>query len=395
MTWEPLYDQLLMQTDEPITPIELTLTKTRLLIRAECETAPSNWDLALRLKQIVTYPDVGIVVASKQSILLGVSTQIELAPSSEAYTLRLEVPFWMPSLRLKVWGEDLEASTPVGFLMAYTGNSEAVDLAAFGSRWLNLTSDEVRTIGKIGSNADLAEMWLEKIFIHLWEQYPTRTTLYDSVLNPVTRGATALEDWAALRRLSLPDFRGTAIVGAGNTRPSGIVIGADSATLAIANLPSHNHTGSGVVMGGSHSHAASSSDSSGGHSHTATINTGGSHAHTVTVNAAGDHNHMTSKNLDGLVAGGPHARLSTATPYDVPSNNAGSHQHAASAAFDAGHLHSSSVSTNGTHSHNLTITSQENHGHSLFIANQGSGQAISIMQSSAIEHLYISCGVAA
>ena len=419
MVWEPIYDELLVATDIPITPVELRLSTSRLVILAECETAPTSWDLALRLKQVITYPDIGAVVATKQAILLGVTTQLDLAPTEAPYLLRLEVPLWMPSLRLQIWAEDLFSSLPVGFMMSFGGTPTTNTIAAFGSLWLQLTDDATRSIGSLGSGADIAESWVQRIFIHLWETYPTRTEVRTLENFPSERGAMALEDWTALKRLTLPDFRGSTFVGAGNTIPSGILIGSNTVPIAIANMPSHNHPGSTNASTGSHSHtgtaasagghahAGSSIGNGGNHAHTASSSPGTAHNHGLAIDAAGNHNHGIGQLIVNAPTTGSAGRVTTAAPSSLFSDVAGTHAHTGNVGYEAGHAHAVSVAAIGDHSHAAAIAAQADHAHTLSvgtaanhthtpaIAAQGSGTPLSVMQLSAVEHLFISCGVAA
>lgn len=419
MVWASIFDELLIATDQPITPIELELTSSRLIILAECETAPATWDLALRFKQIVTYEGIGSVVASKQSIMLGVSSQVELIEVSEPYRLRLEVPIWMPSLRLQVWEEDRSASLPVGFLMSFGGSATANTIAAFGSRWLLLTDDATRTIGNVGSGSDLAGQWIEKIFTHLWETYPARSTLIDYQGYPIARGATAGEDWIALKRLTLPDFRGSVLVAAGSTIPNGILIGSNTTSIAVSNMPSHNHpgssnastgshahTGTGASAGG-HAHAGSSISSDGTHGHTSTAANAGSHQHVPYLEYAGDHAHWMGQLLVNAAVGGAAGRVVTGSPFSAATEPAGvhvhggvmsfagDHNHALTVAAVGNHAHTPAIAAAADHAHTLSISTSANHTHTPAIASQGNGNPISVQQLGAVEHLFISCGVAA
>lgn len=61
------------------------------------------------------------------------------------------------------------------------------------------------------------------------------------------KGVSAQADWNASKTLIVPDLRGRALTGAGTptggvtARAVGAAWGTETATLAIANLPSHNH----------------------------------------------------------------------------------------------------------------------------------------------------------
>lgn len=113
----------------------------------------------------------------------------------------------------------------------------------------------------------------------------------------------------------LPDYRGRVMRGAGSGESPGVLVGADTKAIAIANLPAHNHS---VVVNavGTHSHALStgggghgghfpgssftaaaggdfglaawnSGGSSVGHSHSGGIASDGQHGHTATEATVG------------------------------------------------------------------------------------------------------------
>lgn len=124
-----------------------------------------------------------------------------------------------------------------------------------------------------------------------------------------------------------PNLQNRFIVGAGDTHTPGATGGADSVTLAEANLPSHTHSFSATTgAAGAHTHAAVA-DAAGAHTHltmhtqsgnvfgydavthsglfidtTGTIQTlqaamtsaAGTHVHTVSVTPAIDHTHTVS-----------------------------------------------------------------------------------------------------
>lgn len=123
-----------------------------------------------------------------------------------------------------------------------------------------------------------------------------------------------------------PNLQNRFIVGAGDTHTPGATGGADSVTLAEANLPSHTHSFSATTgAGGNHQHSGET-DPAGAHNHTpkngngfltnttsgadGTFNYGagsavltgvvistsdvGNHAHTFTTSFSGDHTHTVS-----------------------------------------------------------------------------------------------------
>jgi hypothetical protein len=127
------------------------------------------------------------------------------------------------------------------------------------------------TIGNASSNAtNRANADTQALFVGLWNSSTnTALPLYNSSGSPVSRGASALADWAANCSIALPDKRGRASVGldnmggtAANRITNASVGGNNSTTLAGAGgaqthtlvtgeLPTHTHgMGSNNTVGG-------------------------------------------------------------------------------------------------------------------------------------------------
>lgn len=111
--------------------------------------------------------------------------------------------------------------------------------------WVCLTDNSVRTIGNTASGSSIAESWARTLFEAIWEDAHS-PILYSSTGVVVGRGTTARIDWDANRRITLPEVRNRVLIGAG-TLPNGgsqtvnKADGAETVTLAVANLPPHNH----------------------------------------------------------------------------------------------------------------------------------------------------------
>lgn len=123
-----------------------------------------------------------------------------------------------------------------------------------------------RSIGNASSAAtERANADCENLFVYLWTEDPSLSVSGG-------RGATATGDFAAGKRIDLPDLRLRARVGLadmGNavstliadatidggetTTTLGATTGASTVAISIAQMPSHNHGGV-VGDGGSHSH---------------------------------------------------------------------------------------------------------------------------------------------
>lgn len=71
-----------------------------------------------------------------------------------------------------------------------------------------------RTIGNAGSGSVLTGVTYQPLFDILWV-YALNSDLLNSAGSPTTKGASAAADWAANKRLILPDARGRVLVGAG------------------------------------------------------------------------------------------------------------------------------------------------------------------------------------
>jgi hypothetical protein len=155
-----------------------------------------------------------------------------------------------------------------------------------------------------------------------------------------------------------PDLRDRFVVGAGSTYIPGNTGGATTATLAVVNLPSHQHgiSGSGTTgnnnVGHVHSFNVNSGTQSANHAHTLNINTNtaGAHSHTYT---RPDY----TENLNTLEG----TSVSTDSTVTSTSSHAG-HVHNVSgttADNNANHLHNVAGDTGGNsadHNHTFSFT---------------------------------------
>ena len=142
-----------------------------------------------------------------------------------------------------------------------TGDFLWLPVAGARTGWVRANA---RTIGSAASGAsERANADVEDLFSYLW-------TNFTNALCPVTggRGASAAADWAANKVIATLDMRGYGAFGlddmantaagviTGSTAAA-IAFGAQSATIAQANLPNVTLSGTGSGV----------SDSKGGHSH--------------------------------------------------------------------------------------------------------------------------------
>ena len=153
---------------------------------------------------------------------------------------------------------------------------------------------------------------------------------------------------------------GEFIMGASSAYPVGTTGGSTTHTQTVAEMPSHNHSGS-TGSAGSHSHSASTG-SAGGHSHSGTTDWAGSHTHDATISS------------NGSSTGGSNGLVSSSMSYG--SN----HYNATITTKSAGsHAHSFSTNNAGGHSHTVSVDSGGAHTHTVSIGSTGSGQAMSVL----------------
>ena len=133
-------------------------------------------------------------------------------------------------------------------------NARTDDHVVNSHRWLScceLVIGARRTVGDASSGATAwASAGADDIFTHLWTCYANaKCQTLTSAGVPVARGGSAAADFAAHRRIELPDPRDRYLVGIGYTRPAaGDNEGADDA----ARSPKiHGHNGAAGAVAGS------------------------------------------------------------------------------------------------------------------------------------------------
>lgn len=125
------------------------------------------------------------------------------------------------------------------------------------------------TIGNGASNATTrANSDTSALFTLIWNN--TTLQVKDSTGNNVARGASASADFGANRQIQIPLAAGRVIAGAGvgaglTTRALGLSFGAETQTIAQANIPAYDLT----ITDAGHGHSASDS----GHTHPQQSNT--------------------------------------------------------------------------------------------------------------------------
>jgi microcystin-dependent protein len=145
----------------------------------------------------------------------------------------------------------LTGASPTGVLLDYFGSTAPTGYVLAGGKTIGSGSSG----GTERANADT-----QALFILLWTDYSnTILPIQDSSGTLTTRGASALADFSANKRLPLPDLRGRAAIGKddmGGTSANRITAagagfdgdvlgasgGAETHQLTTAQMPSHTHT---------------------------------------------------------------------------------------------------------------------------------------------------------
>lgn len=150
---------------------------------------------------------------------------------------------------------------------------------------------------------------------------------------------------------------GEFIMGASSAYPVGTTGGSATHTQTVAEMPSHNHSGS-TGSAGSHSHSAST-DSAGWHSHSGTTNGAGEHSHKVNAEYKSGGDDGESYCMRNYGASWANYKFTTSS--------------------DGSHTHSFSTNGTGSHSHTVSIGDAGAHTHTVSIGSTGSGQAMSVL----------------
>ena len=164
-------------------------------------------------------------------------------------------------LRRKITFSNLLSSVATGIVNTIIPTGIIVPWlsSAAPSGWIMASG---RTIGSATSGAtERANADTANLYALLWASFSnTELPIQDSSGTPTTRGASAANDYAANKRLPLPDARGRSVFGLDNVSNSGVIGritsagsgingetigatgGAQTITLISDNLPSHTHT---------------------------------------------------------------------------------------------------------------------------------------------------------
>lgn len=121
--------------------------------------------------------------------------------------------------------------------------------------WLLLNG---QTLGNSGSGATSAGSAFQNLFILLWNDWSNAVLpILNSNGTVSTRGASALADWNANKRIPIPNIAGRTPVGVGtgvglSARNLGETFGEEKHILTIPEIPAHDHGG------GNHNHNSDS-----------------------------------------------------------------------------------------------------------------------------------------
>lgn len=236
---------------------------------------------------------------------------------------------------------------PWGFATIRTG----------GWLWLNGTTIGDGTSGGTQrANADT-----QTLFTMLWTDYTNAVLpIQDSSGAASTRGANAAADFAAHKRMPLPDLCGRTIFGQDNMggitakgRITNALSGINGVTLgAVGGIQSVQLAGN---QNGAHVHTGTT-DSGGIHDHTATTSTAGAHIHTGGTNLTGAHTHGIFGGNGGFFSNTPTVDSNT-TARTAATASAGDHQHVLNIDSAGAHTHPVTVDSGGAHTHTFTTDS--------------------------------------
>jgi hypothetical protein len=174
----------------------------------------------------------------------------------------------------------------------------------------------------------------------------------------------------------------------------GGVTGSNTRTIAQANLPNVNFTGTAASAGG-HNHGGATGNA-GGHNHTGTTSDNGQHSHSGSTSVNGSHSHSASVsgsgwNAGGAFVGGFEAGTFVLQVQNVTIASSGDHSHTLSIDNSGNHNHTFTTSSVGDHNH--SINTDGAHTHSVAVSSGGSGTAINIAPKSLTVNMFVYLGL--
>jgi microcystin-dependent protein len=232
-----------------------------------------------------------------------------------------------------------------------------------------------RTIGSAASGAtERANADAQTLFEYLWTTDANLTVSSG-------RGATANADWIANKTITLPDYRGRLLAGMddmGNAAASritsggsgivgttlGAAGGAQTVTLAEANLPAHAHSLS----------VSGTTASNGDHTHPGTTASNGAHTHFATATSGSGASLSASNRIEKSHS------YANETSYDL--NGTTNAATLGLTSSDGAHTHTFTSDTAGAHTHTVTSTGTSGNGN-------GTSAAVNKMPPAIVQHIYI------
>lgn len=162
-------------------------------------------------------------------------------------------------------------ATAVANALVPVGCVEAFARSTAPTGWLAANGN---TIGSASSGANNASADYSALFTVLWDNWSnTDLPILDSAGVASTRGANAAADFAANKRLPLPDLRGIFVRGSGSQTISGVTYNKTFAAKENDALQAHTHA-SAAAASGSQILAAGVNGAAVSGSTTGAINTG-------------------------------------------------------------------------------------------------------------------------
>ena len=135
-------------------------------------------------------------------------------------------------------------------------------------------------------------------------------------------------------------LKDTFLLANGDVYSPGSTGGSATKTIAITNMPSHNHS---VSSSGSHTHASS----------VVTVSSAGSHTHSVSTTGAHTHG-VRNRDSSGLSGRMAETQNSDGGTTGMNTSSAGNHTHTLGSAGN--HTHTVSISSSGSHTHTTNNT---------------------------------------
>jgi microcystin-dependent protein len=244
MSWSLFLDQTYTLTPSPtidsLVIIE-GLTGRQIAIRATNPQARPSWTIAARLSFEQTLPEIEadpdfIAETPHTRLLLGRNSLIDVPNSlTPPFKAIFAIPYWHTQMQLEIWEAPL-STAPLPGEYKHLAFDAGVGTWSDENGYLWIVAAG-QTIGRAGNGPLFKGEQFKRLYLALWPHY--------SVSGKTN---SAIADWDANRALTLPDLRGRTIISAGQgtnltNRTIAQVLGAETHTLSVGEMPSHNHSG--------------------------------------------------------------------------------------------------------------------------------------------------------